>query len=390
MSWTPFLLAASLVVSSPIFADVMQPQADLSEQQKPATIKVLIADKKDKVFLEARGKYQVYSPLNNAELDRGIMTKRAYVTSSIEGIEWNGAFPGVFQIRITPTDAKSSILVEGIEYRGCVEIYAIQGKLYVVNEIDVERYLKATLTPQLTENLSPNVLEAVAILARTQAYHSASKTGHAYWHVKADEVGYTGYGLALQNALVETAVNNTRYLVLTHNHTPFATSWTKNSGGKTADFSVIFRKDSPACHAVDAPFAKRDREKSAWSFSLSHAELSKALKMEGVSGIDLYQDPKTQKVYAVRIKDKKGTKDLDFFKFQELIGEQKLRSNDFSVQSHGGQIAFHGHGEGHGVGLCLYQAEKMAENGEAAPKILASFFPETKLETLKTVGDKSH
>ena len=42
-----------------------------------------------------------------------------------------------------------------------------------------------------------------------------------------------------------------------------------------------------------------------------------------------------------------------------------------------GKVIFNGYGRGDGVGLCLYSATAMAQNGENALKILGKFFPKT-------------
>ena len=97
------------------------------------------------------------------------------------------------------------------------------------------------------------------------------------WHVDAQEVGYQGYAVTLQNLHVDRAVNNTRHMVMTYHGQPFPTSWTKDSAGKTADFASIYRKEVEAPKGVEAPFAAHDREKHAWNFSISKQDLAKAL-----------------------------------------------------------------------------------------------------------------
>jgi stage II sporulation protein D len=94
-----------------------------------------------------------------------------------------------------------------------------------------------------------------------------------------------------------------------------------------------------------------------------------------VTGIDLYVTPQADKVYAVKISGETQVKDFDFATFQRIVGSQKLRSNDFTVETKGDEIVFTGFGEGPGVGLCLYSAKAQAEKGEKAPQILAGFLP---------------
>jgi SpoIID/LytB domain protein len=60
-------------------------------------------------------------------------------------------------------------------------------------------------------------------------------------------------------------------------------------------------------------------------------------------------------------------------------------SNDLTVTLKGREVVFNGYGKGLGVGLCLYSASAMAQNGEMADKILAKFYPQTELANLSVV-----
>jgi stage II sporulation protein D len=383
------LIAASLslcpMASLPLFAGRMEIPTDVSQKEKPATIKVLIGKEQNKILLEAKGRYSVFNPLNALPVTDGISTKRQWISSSSQGLVWGDLIPGIFQIRLVPSDASSSILVDGIEYRGCVEIYDINGKLHVVNEIDIERYLKSTMATQISNEMDEEVMDALAITARTHAYYIVSRKLSAHWHVDAIDTQYQGYALALQNLPVERAIDHTRHMVMTYQGMPFPATWVKNSAGKTANYATVYRKDIQAPSGVEAPFAAHERQKSAWTFSISKQDLAKALGSVKVTEFDLYQDNKSQKVYGVKLKDVSETRQFDFAKLQSALGQARLKSNDFTVQMTGDKIVFKGFGEGNGVGLCLFSANAMADKGERAPKILSSFFPETKLEKIRSM-----
>lgn len=382
------LVACTLAPISLLPAGIEIP-TDFSQKEKPATIKVLIDKQKPKIFLEAKGRHYVYNPQNEYLLTSGASTNRHTLTPTESGLKWGELFPGIFQIRLVPADAQSTILVDGIEYRGCVEVYDFKGKLYVVNEVDIERYLKSIMTSQFINEIDEEVMDAVAITARTNAYFLVTRKMEAPWHVDAQEVGYQGYAVTLQNLHVDRAVNNTRHMVMTYHGQPFPTSWTRDSAGKTADFSSIYRKDVEAPKGVEAPFAAHDREKHAWNFSISKQDLAKALGAAKINGFDLYQDKKTQKVYGARVKDGAELRQFDFTKLQKALGAARLKSNDFNILVQGDQIVFKGYGEGSGVGLCLFSASAMADKGEKAPKILAAFYPETQLENIRAFESKS-
>jgi stage II sporulation protein D len=362
---------------------------DISQKAKPATIRVLISKQKDKIFLEAKGHHLIYNPLNEILLMEESSTEKHWLFTDARGLKWGELLPGIFQIRIVPADAQSTILVDGIEYRGCVEIYDLKGKLYAVNEVDIERYLKSIMTAQFPSEMDEEVMDAVAITARTNAYYLASRKPEAYWHVDSQDVGYQGYAMTLQNLHVDRAINNTRHMVMIYKGALFPTAWTKDSAGKTADFASIFRKDVRAPQGVESPFAAHDREKHAWTFSISKKDLGKALGAAKVNEFDLYQDAKSQKIYGARVKDDTDVVQFDFTKLQKALGAVRLKSNDFIVEANGDQIVFKGFGEGNGVGLCLFSASAMADKGAKAPKILASFFPDTQLENIPSFDEQT-
>ena len=128
-----------------------------------------------------------------------------------------------------PTSSQTTILINGIQYRGCVEIYTVNGELNVINEVDVENYLKSTLTLQFPKEKDAEVLDALAIVARTQAYYYIARNPGVFWHVEANKAGYEGYGIVLQNPHIDRAVESTRHMVMTYKDAPFAATWTKNS-----------------------------------------------------------------------------------------------------------------------------------------------------------------
>ncbi len=361
-------------------------QTDISQHSKPATIKVLLVKHAKDLTLEVRGRYQIYTPGDGVLITSGLSGKKAPLSLTENGMKWGDLLPGVLEARIVPGDSQSSILVNGIQYRGCIEIYADGKSFNVVNELDVENYLRSILTSQFPTPLNPEVMDAIAITERTNVYHQVVRNPHVYWHVDAADVGYQGYALVFQNLHVDRAIESTRHMVLTYNNTPFATGWTKDSAGKTAEFASIFRKEAPAPAGVQTPYAAKDRDKHQWSFSLSKDQLAKLAKVSDVQGLDLYRDKVSNKVYAAKLKSRDKAQNIDFFRLQKILGKNKLLSNDFTVTAKGDSLVFSGYGEGHGVGLCLYSAEIMAEQGEKAPKILSTFFPKTKLENMRTIA----
>ncbi len=353
------------------------PPTDLSQTGKPATIKVLLAHDIPRALIEVKGNYQIVDPATNLEITRGSANRRGWVSCNENGIDWGEVFPSIRHIRIVPLDAHSSVLVDGIHYRGCLEICQVEKLLQIVNEVDVESYLKSTLAFQIEGHLHDEVLQALAVIARTDAYYKAIKNAHAFWHVDAKSVGYTGYGITFQNLPVDRSIERTSRVILTYENTPFAATWTANSAGATAPFSAIFRKNTPSPAGVAAPLAAKIREKSRWSLHIPAEELSGALQIPPIEDVQTFTDKQSRKVYALRLKATGKAADISFIDLQKILGAQKLKSSDFTVELKDGLLLFYGYGEGCGTGLCLYSAEQMAEQGISAKTILLEFFPGT-------------
>lgn len=359
--------------------------ADSSQKLKPATVKVLLERQVPHLTLEVKGRHEVYDPFNGTLISSSKFSKKHTVKTDQYGIDgplcikWDDRYPS-HQLRFVPGDSQSSILVNGIQYRGCVEIYMNNAKFNVINEVDVETYLKSTLSVSFSQPLHEEMLNAIAIVARTNAYFLGQK--EAFWHVTAQDVGYQGAAFLAKHH-VARAVESTRQAILTYQGAPFAATWTQNSAGKTVNFAAVFRKPLTTPPGVNAPLAAKDRVQNKWTCSLPKSLLAHATDLPRVTGIDLYVTAQSDKVYAVKVTGESQVKDFDFVTFQKIVGSNKLRSNDFTVQTEGDELVFTGYGEGPGVGLCLYSAKALAEKGEKAPQILEAFFPQTRLEKIK-------
>ena len=171
---------------------------------------------------------------------------------------------------------------------------------------------------------------------------------------------------------------------MTYEGQPFAATWNTNCAGKTASFQSIFRRDTQAPSGVDVNFAAKDREESRWSLDIPASELARIAQANRVTGLDLYIDHLSDKVYAIKVRDGTRSKDVDFITLQKALGEDRLLSNDFTVELDEKMVHFRGYGVGHGVGLCLYSSIQMAKKGDSAPEILDEFYPETKLDKMRS------
>jgi stage II sporulation protein D len=388
------VIAAALLLSALSFPVTAKENSSLieniAEPMSPRNIQVLLEKDASEALLEVKGPYYIFNPHNGSKVASGLLGKRFMIHELEQGLKWGEEFSGIHQIYIKPRSEETAIFINGIQYGGGVAVYGVNGTINVVNDIDIEDYVKALLSYELTGSYEPEVLSALAILARTDAYFHATRSEQSFWHVAASEVGYQGSALVAADSPIEKAVETTKHLILVHpsngKNLPFAATWTEHSAGKTASYQSLFRKEglSPD-QGVAAPHAALARQDSKWSYAVSKKSLASLLDIGSIQSMELFVDNASNKVYGARIKTQDGSEDFDFFTLQNALGKKHLLSSDFTVTFREDQILFQGFGRGHGAGLCLYSANALAQNGEHAVKILSKFFPETYLYNLNAI-----
>jgi stage II sporulation protein D len=382
----PSFLALFLITSSPLFADASASLHHISEPTSPRNIQVLLQKDVTEALLEVKGPYTLFDPRTGDKIASGLLGKRFLVRSLDTGLKWGEEFVGIYQFYIQPKEAATTILVNGIEYPGSVAVFGVGNRIHIVNDLDIELFVKASLAQSFHAPLEYEVMSSLAIVARTNAYFAATKASDSFWHLTAAEAGYQGSALVVPDSLLDKAVDSTRHLILVHpdhgQSVPFAATWTENSAGKTASYNSLFRKEAFAPAGVEAPHAALFRQDSKWTYTLSKRAFAHAIGVPQVDAVELFVDAPSSKVYALRIKDREEAHDVEFLALQKALGEKHIRSSDFTVSLKDDQVQFTGYGKGPGVGLCLYSASQLAQNGENAVKILAKFFPDTYLMNL--------
>lgn len=204
---------------------------------KPPTIKVLIVHDRTGVVLEVKGKYKVFDPHTGDHLGTRFVGKRKFIQAVSDGIKWGEEFPGIHQLLITPDEAATTIIVDGIEYHGPVYVYDIGGTISIVNQVYIEDYLSSILAQKYREPLSEETLAAAAIAARTSAYYHAENPKSQYWSVDGQQTGYQGFAVINYASPIEKALQATRFMVMSSypvsedQITPFLAQWKQEGNG---------------------------------------------------------------------------------------------------------------------------------------------------------------
>jgi len=363
-------------------------QYESTDTDGKVELKVLVGENVEGALLDLKGGYKISNIDTKQVLSSSFFSKRNYLQTLPSGLKWGEGFPNINKIKITPKNTETTFLVNGIQYSGSLSVYNVNGKLQLVNELDVEDFLSSYLCSEFSsKNYSKPTYDALAIVARTDLYANITEKINSFWDIKGSEYHYEGLISLHPNSSIQKSIKATKGLILTYEDTPFHTAWTENSGGKTASYSSIFRKRCKGPDGVTVAYAQKEREGNRWKCNMVNQDLSALLDLKKIRSIDLYQDPQSKKVYGIRFADEKNILELSFKKFQELVGKNRILSNDFSVHIIRDYIVFDGHGTGFGVGLCLFSADQMAKCGDTSLQILSNFFPNTSLVKLSQIPE---
>jgi len=355
-----------------------------SVEEKPVTVRVLLTTLAEEAQIEVKGRHLLYDPKTETFLSSSNKRIKARISAHEKGLQWNETIPH-HEIRIVPDEKNCSILVNGIQYKGWIEIYTIGGTINIVNEIDAENFLKATLSLKLPTKLSKETLDALVITERTNLYQNIEKDAYATWQLQAKQVGYSGIA---QSKPICDAVERTRDIVLHYQNKPFAASWGLDHAGRSVSFLSIFRKENSVLAGVDNLPSLQAKTKSLWKTSIPLQTLAQIAKQKTLTKIELFHAEKSGKVYGLRLVGPDGTKDLDIQSFQKALDTSSLPSNDFTVSIRGKKVHFTGYGNGLGTGLCISSAEILANRKASVEKILLTHFPGAKLINIRQESGK--
>ncbi|ANH79122.1 SpoIID/LytB domain-containing protein [Candidatus Chlamydia sanziniae] len=177
-------------------------------------VRVLLLRESTTALIEAKGAYRVYG--DNVLLQTAAQGQRCAVHALYEGIRWGEHYPGVQCLKIEPAEVTASLFLNGIQYQGSLYIHQTADHcIRISNEVTIEDYLKSVLSIKYLRELDKEALSACVILERTALYEKLlAKNPQNFFHLKAEEEGYAGFGVTKQFYGVEEAVDWTARLVI--------------------------------------------------------------------------------------------------------------------------------------------------------------------------------
>ena len=308
-------------------------------------------------------------------------------------VKWKEVRAGDSGLRIGETHFQSDAVLlqvqgEGIfrinarPYRGDLLLYQTsQGKITLVNRLDLEEYLVGALTSETDPRWPLEALKAHAVVSRTLTAHRIWISKGKAFDMTADTGTHLYYGVAAEHRRTWEAVQETRGEVLSYKGELFSATFHANCGGHTEDASELWslKAEIPPLKGQMDPYCRGLRH-FHWEEKLSIRQLHEKLGEIGASLGDLQtmevlERNRSGRVRQVRLAGNRGEQILTGRRLRELLGANLLRSLNFTATILGGSVFLKGFGWGHGVGFCQWGAYGAARAGRKSDEILQHYFP---------------
>jgi stage II sporulation protein D len=300
------------------------------------------------------------------------------------------------------------VAVGGKPYRGTLSFSAGTHGLDVVNAVQLDDYLRGVVPLEIgtDEPRDSAAVQAQAVAARSYAYTQMRDDPHIVYDLTSGTLDQVYGGVAAETAVASEAVESTRTLVLNYAGRVVTAPYHSTCGGETAAASELWQADdAPYLRSVSDRIPGTNRyycdiaPRFRWTRTLSGSELNAAVarylakyatvpggKTGTVRDVTIGSHTASGRVGTVTITTTRGNFVLRGNSARYVLrqpGGEILNSTDFSVETSArrdgslARIVLHGHGYGHGVGMCQWGAIGRARAGQDFMTILSTYYPGT-------------
>lgn len=269
-----------------------------------------------------------------------------------------------------------------ISYDGGISFRINDNKLDLINNIDLENYLRGILPKEMSPSFPDEALKAQAVASRSFALANINKYIKKGYNLNDTTACQVYKGKTSYDKKTDAAVKATEGEFLTYDGKICDAIFGASSGGYIADSSEVWGGNkSPYLISKEDPYSSY-----AWDFLLTSKELNK-LKLGNIYTIDISEKDSSGRCKKIVITGQNGVKEMTGNEFRNAMGNMSVKSSLFEIINLGDSFQIKGRGFGHGVGLSQYGAVEMAKQKFDYKGILDFYYPGTTIEN-KDLGNE--
>lgn len=286
----------------------------------------------------------------------------------------------------------------GIRYKGTLIVHLLPDrKLALVNELDLEDYLKGVVGKEMNLNEGVEALKTQIIAARTYAVHEQRlerlrRVKGEKFDLYDDERSQMYGGLERHTDWAEKLVDETRGMFLVYNTKLVRTFYSSACGGHTEPAWEVLGEETekmPPLAGTKCDYCQR-RALYRWKDPVLIPKkeivekcLPKDLQDKRIKAVEVTKTLPGGHALEVSVTLENSSRVVRLHAtndFKRAVSA-KLRSTLWDrIEDRGDSISIIGRGYGHGAGLCQIGAYEMAKDGKTASEILEYYFPGAKVQ----------
>lgn len=368
-------------------------------------VRVKLLAAQDQVLLSAAETPTIQARPNGAPQRVPLPAGNVPVILAADGWRVGNVPFGTGELLILPA-SDGSVQVNGQAYRGMYRCVPVgEGKFDLINDLDVDSYLKGVLAAEMYARWDLNAYKAQAIVARTYALYEA-RTGGAGkpFDLFADTRSQVYRGIASETEKSRQAVDETAGIVVAYGapgqERIFKAYFSSCCGGITQSAYDAFGDPyiEPLTEQNVGAMCNQSPKFNWGPVAIRKDELTRRIKTWGVrknrdikdmatlDRIDIQYVNRFGRPVRFLVTDSRGTR-------YTLMSEETrhacntdagegptLPSSFFKPLNEPGGVRFvEGHGFGHGVGMCQWCAQAKAERGMRPEDIVTTSYRSSKL-----------
>lgn len=145
-------------------------------------------------------------------------------------------------------DTNGYVSTKGKWYHGKLMVKNVNGKLIVINDVDLENYLKGVVPSEMPASWEYEALKAQAIAARSFALANLGKQAKNGYDLKDNTEDQAYGGASAETNKTNKAVDETHGLVLTYDMKIISAYYSASAGGMTS--ASVWGGYAPYLHSV--------------------------------------------------------------------------------------------------------------------------------------------
>ena len=345
-------------------------------------------------------------------------------TITINGLDYN--VNGNFAL----SPLNGMVNIDGRIYKGGVELIPRNGKLTVINFVNINDYVAAVVGKEMSPTWNIEALKAQAVCARSYTLCVWNKHSSLGFNLCSTQDCQTYLGIEGETESTIRASKETENQLLMYNGTVAQTLYASSHGGSSAYAKNVWGGDVPYLVAVQDDFENPDENPRAhWTKELSREDIKARLAKSSidigdivdmkVTGADEYGRTFEVTIYGTKgnyvlkndntraffnlysqkytitppggvapkvfVQTSSGKSEISFDRISggsdKVFAKGSTGVSEYSkTTGPGDKYIINGSGWGHGVGMSQYGAKGMADRGYGYKDILYHYFPGTEIQ----------